>query len=81
MIISTDNPAPDAKLPVRIFSLQEQPGDDLGATTTAEERVAMIWRLTLDAWAMAGRSIPQYQRDQAPIRIVTLAEHRAQTGS
>jgi len=26
----------------------------------------MVWRLTLDAWAMAGRELPAYRRDEAP---------------
>jgi hypothetical protein len=34
------------------------------------ERVAMVWALTLDAWAMRGESIPDYARAQAPGRVV-----------
>jgi hypothetical protein len=33
------------------------------------ERVAMVWTLTLDAWAMSGEPIPDYRRDHAPGRV------------
>lgn len=32
-------------------------------------RVAMVWSLTLDAWAISGRSLPDYARADAPGRI------------
>lgn len=35
------------------------------------ERVAMVYELTLAAWAMAGKSIPDYERAEMPIRIVS----------
>ena len=44
--------------------------DDLLATTTASERVAMVWRLTRDAWSLAGMPIPDYARSEAPGRVV-----------
>jgi hypothetical protein len=37
---------------------------------TAAERLAMLWRVTLDAWASAGRALPRYSRAAMPIRIV-----------
>ncbi len=37
---------------------------------TAAERVAMVHRLTLDAWAMSGKRIPDYARADAPGRMV-----------
>lgn len=30
------------------------------------ERVAAVWSLTLDAWAMTGRPLPDYARAEAP---------------
>jgi len=30
----------------------------------------MVWQLTLDAWELAGREIPNYPREEAPIRVV-----------
>ncbi len=46
------------------------PPDDLPATTTAAERVEMVWQVTLDAWALAGRTIPDYPRNEAPVRVI-----------
>ena len=43
--------------PVRKFRLGHEPGDDLSATTTAEERLAMMWPLAMEAWTLAGRPI------------------------
>lgn len=36
----------------------------------AADRVAMVWALTLDAWAMRGAAIPDYPRSQAPGCVV-----------
>lgn len=60
--------------PVRVVALKAREGDDLSATTTVEQRVAMVWRLTLDAWASAGWSIPTYARGQAPGRLRKLGD-------
>jgi hypothetical protein len=56
---------------VRIFRLGEEPLDDLRATTTAEERLEMVRRLTERAWALSGRPFPSYSRDRIPVRITT----------
>jgi hypothetical protein len=56
--------------PVRAFRLGNEPGEDLSAGTTAAERLEMIWPLTVDAWALAGRTIPNYPRHEAPIRVI-----------
>ncbi len=40
--------------PVRRFKLGEEPSDDLSAQTTPEERIEMVWSLTLDAWVASG---------------------------
>jgi hypothetical protein len=53
--------------PVRKYRLDEEPSEDLSATTTVEERLAMMWRLARDAWAMTGRPIPDYPREKTPI--------------
>jgi len=54
---------------VRKYLLGHEPGDDLSASTTPEERLAMMWPLALDAWSLAGKRIPDYQRRDAPVRI------------
>jgi hypothetical protein len=44
--------------PVKAFRLGEEPGDDLSERTTPEERIAMMWRLAIDAWTSIGRPAP-----------------------
>jgi len=56
-----------ATWPVRKVRLGEEPSDDLSATTSAAERLGMMWRLAQDAWAVAGRAIPDYPREEMPI--------------
>jgi hypothetical protein len=56
--------------PVSIHRLGEEPGDDLSATTTAEERLAMVWPLTLEAWRLTGRELPSYARAEMPVRVI-----------
>lgn len=63
--------------PIRKFRLGQEPSEDLTGTTTAGERIAMVWRLSLDAWAMTGRSLPVYRRDQIPGRVIRLGDAQA----
>jgi hypothetical protein len=65
--------------PIRVFRLGEEPADDLSAVTTAAERLAMMWPLALDAWAAAGRPLPDYPRGQTPIRILRQGIRRPTT--
>ena len=39
--------------PVRRFELGQE-SDDLSAVSSAEERIAMMWPLALEAWSLAG---------------------------
>ena len=55
--------------PVRIFRLGEEPGDDLSAETTAEQRLAMVWELSARMWELAGSPRPRYARRDMPIRL------------
>lgn len=55
--------------PIRVYKLGEEPPDDLSATTTAEERLAMMWPLARQAWALTGKPLPDYSRRETPIRI------------
>jgi len=54
--------------PVRRFHLGAEPPDDLSDSTTAEQRLAMMWPLAVEAWLLAGRPLPDYPRSRAPIR-------------
>lgn len=58
--------------PVRVFKLGEEPGDDLSGSTSAEQRLAMVWESTLDAWAVAGLPIPTYCHHETPISMRAL---------
>ena len=58
-----------ASWPVRKFQLGAEPTDDFSAFTVAE-RLAMTWRMTRDAWASAGRALPDYARSEMPIRVI-----------
>jgi hypothetical protein len=58
--------------PMRVCRLGDEPN---GADeTTAAERLAMMWELVVQSWAMAGRTIPDYERRNTPVRVVPLAE-------
>lgn len=59
-----------AAWPGRKLAAGETTSDDLSSSTTAEDRVAMVWQLTLDAWAMSGRPIPDYRREDSPGRVI-----------
>lgn len=53
---------------VRKYALGQEPGDDLSATTTPEERLAMMWPLALEAWTLSGAGVPDYDRREAAVR-------------
>ena len=61
---------PRGKWPVRKYALGQEPGDDLRDTTTAEERLAMMWPLALEAWSLMGVPIPDSDRGSMPVRRV-----------
>lgn len=60
--------------PIRVAGLEDSEADDLSVTTTMEERLGMVWRLTLDAWASAGRPLPSYRRSEMPGRVTALRD-------
>lgn len=56
--------------PLRAYTLGDEPSDNLSATTTAEERLAMMWPLAVEAWRLAGRPMPNYTRESMPVRVL-----------
>jgi hypothetical protein len=56
--------------PVHRYLLGHEPGDDLSATTTPQQRLAMVWELTLRAYRLADRPLPRYARSEMPGRIL-----------
>jgi hypothetical protein len=54
---------------------RDWPGGLVDATTpaqahTAEERLAMMWQLAVDAWTLAGRELPTYTREDIPGKLI-----------
>lgn len=50
-------------------ALGHDPIDQLAGSTPAQ-RVAMVWRLTQDAWASSGRPSPSYSRSEMPGKLI-----------
>jgi hypothetical protein len=59
---------------VRVYRLGAEPSDDLSATSTAEERLAMMEPLALAAFALSGRPLPTYRRAESPVALRRLGE-------
>ncbi len=60
-----------AQWPVRRVDIADAAdSSDVMTTGTPAERFAMVWALTLDAWAMRGDAIPDYPRNAAPGRLL-----------
>ncbi len=58
-----------ARWPIARFRVGHEPPEDLSGTTTAAERIAMMWPLAQTAWALAGRAWPTYDRSTMPARL------------
>ena len=56
--------------PVRLYRLGEEPGDDLSAVSTPEERLGMVAELSRRMWELTGRPMPTYPRAAMPGRVV-----------
>lgn len=54
--------------PIRKYRLGEEPSDDLSDSTTPAERLEMMWPLALEAWSLTGKPLPDYARDETPVR-------------
>jgi hypothetical protein len=50
--------------------------DDISDATTAAERIAMMWPLAQEAWRVADRPMPTYDRAHAPSRVFRPGEPR-----
>lgn len=59
-----------AAWPVRKFRLGEEPTVDERDSTTVDERVAMVWKLTCEQWALGDREWPDYRRSEMPGKIL-----------
>lgn len=63
-----------AAWPIRRFRLGEEPGEDLSASTTVEERLAMMWPLALDAFSLGKASSEPAPRADWPVKVRRLGE-------
>jgi hypothetical protein len=52
---------------VRVHRLGAEPGDDLSGETTPEARLAMMWPLAVEAFTLAGATLPIYSRHETPV--------------
>lgn len=43
----------------------------LARSTSSEERLAMMWTISLDAWTMTGEEYPHYERHNMPGRLLS----------
>jgi len=59
-----------AAWPLRRTTLSEQDDAGLVRTGTPAERIAMVWRITLDVWACSGRPMPSYTRAEMPGKFI-----------
>ncbi len=57
--------------PVTVHRLGDEPPID---ATTPEQRLAMMWELAVQAWAVAGIPIPDYERKDMPVRVLRFWE-------
>jgi len=58
-----------ANMTLRVVELAQEEAPDLSSLSPSA-RVAMVWELTLDAWASSGQPIPDYDRSHAPGRML-----------
>jgi hypothetical protein len=62
-----DRSAARRSWPIRLYRLGGGPGDDLSGVTTVAERLAMMWPLALEAWALTGQPLAAYPRREIPV--------------
>jgi hypothetical protein len=61
---------PRRDMTVRVLPLGTEPGDDLSATTTVEERLAMVVELSARMSQLTGKPLPSYTRATMPARVI-----------
>lgn len=67
---ASDRRAARRALAVRVFRLGDEPGDDLSAVTTPEQRLEMVAELSRRMWELTGRPLPSYARADMPGRVI-----------
>lgn len=59
-----------ADWPGEVTTLADQSDAAIVRHGTAAERIAMLWRITLDAFASSGLKMPSYRRADIPGRVI-----------
>jgi hypothetical protein len=59
-----------ADWPIRKVALSDEELTDPRDTSTVDERLALVWKLTRQQWAFAGLELPSYTRSQMPGRML-----------
>jgi hypothetical protein len=65
-----------AAWPVVVRAIDDTADDDLSAVTDPAQRIRMMWPLAVEAWLLAGRSLPSYARANIPSRVFRTGEPR-----
>lgn len=52
--------------PMRVYALGEEPLVDLRDDSSIDERLALVWTLTIEQWRLAGLPFPDYTRAEMP---------------
>jgi hypothetical protein len=63
---------------IRVVPLAASTSNDVSVGTTVTERLTLVWELTQEGWALAGKTLPVYARSSIPVRVVALlnASHK-----
>ena len=71
--MSVDQPDPAARFRnraiLRRYRLGAEPGDDLSATTSPEQRLVLVWDLSRRLWALTGQPSASTPRNRIAVRI------------
>lgn len=60
-------------VPIRRFVLGEEPDENLSATTTMDERLAVVWSVSRLAYQLAGHPLALPPLNQLPGRVIRKA--------
>lgn len=58
----------------RVVPLGSEEAAEPPTPASPEERIALVHVLTREAWELAGRTIPEYSRDEMPVAVSSLSE-------
>ena len=59
-----------ATWPIRVYRLGEEPIRDPLDRSSVDECLRQMWSLACAAWSVSGRTIPHYERGEAPGSII-----------